>query len=276
MKNVVLLFICVLCYGTAAFAQCVPDDTLPPDFVGISPLADSEAPCDTLVPMDEAILDVPYQTTITVFIPAEIEGIALTSVGVALPDAEQPGITGLPPGLSYTCDPPTCTFPAGVAGCVSIEGTVPAGTDLGLYDLLITADVVTSLISGQIRFPLPEEGQTPVEGVLQTFGFAFPECPYQISVTDGTANEELFLSKVEMGQNNPNPFTGITNIPVTAEAGEYNFSVFNTVGELVHSRDLNLSGSGNIQFDASNFDAGVYFYTLSNELGSTTKRMVVR
>jgi hypothetical protein len=266
----------VLCYSTTSFAQCVPDGDLPADFVGISPLADSQAPCDTLVPMEAAVLDLPYQTTITVFIPAEISGIALTSVGLALADAAEPGITGLPPGLTYVCDPPTCLFEAGVPGCVSIEGTVPAGTDQQLYDLLITADVVTAIISGQIRFPLPEEGQTPVEGVLQTFGFAFPECPYQISVTDGTANEELFLSKVELGQNNPNPFSGITAIPVVAEAGDYNFSVYNTVGELVHSKDMYLSGAGTIEFDASNFDTGVYFYTLSNKLGSTTKRMVVR
>lgn len=276
MKNVVLLFVFVLCYSTSSFAQCVPDGNLPADFVGISPLSDTEEPCDTLVPMEEAIIDVPYQTTITVFIPAEINGIQLDSVGVALASAANPGITGLPTGISYQCDPPTCIFPAGVPGCVSIEGTTSVAIDV--YDLLITADVWTSLIDGQIRFPLPEDPneQTPVEGVLQTFGFAFPECPYQISVTDGTANEELFLSKVELGQNNPNPFTGVTAIPVVAEAGDYNFSVYNTVGELVHAKNMYLSGVGTIEFDASNFDSGVYFYTLSNELGSTTKRMVVR
>jgi hypothetical protein len=263
----------VLCYSTTSFAQCVPDGDLPSDFVGISPLADSQEPCDTLVPTEEAIVGMPYQTTITVFIPAEVSGITLTSVGLEPADAENPGITGLPEGLTFICNPPTCLFEAGVPGCVSIEGTTDVA--VGLYDLLITADVVTTLISGQIRFPLPDDPNT-IEGILGGLGFNFPECPYQISVTDGTANEELFLSKVELGQNNPNPFTGVTNIPVTAETGNYNFSVFNTIGELVHSKDMYLSGTGTIQFDASNFDTGVYFYKLSNELGSTTKRMVVR
>lgn len=270
MKNVLLLFT-ILCCSFSAFSQCMPDDTLPDDFIGISPLADSTMPCDTLVPAEIAQLEQPYSTTITVFIPAEVGGFALNDVEVL-------SIEGLPDGLSFQCNPTDCIFDAGVPGCVEITGTVAAGVDVGLYDLLITANVDAGFLAGEVRFPLPDDPDdyTVIENTLGGAGFSFPECPYQVRVEDGSSNQDLFETQISIGQNTPNPFSGETSIPVSAKNGNYTFSVFNSVGKMVHTEDLRLAGQMNVTFDSANYDAGVYFYTFSNAEGSITKRMIIK
>ena len=123
MKRFLLLFAFVSFIGSVANAQCSPDSTLPPDFIGISPLADSQEPCDTLIPSEIAYLDATesYSSIITVTIPAEISGVQLVDVSLAPADDPNPGLTGLPDGLTYTCNPPDCVFAAGNPGCVEIS-----------------------------------------------------------------------------------------------------------------------------------------------------------
>jgi len=277
MKKTFLLITILLVCSFAAFSQnCAPDGTVPADFIGISPLADSTEPCDTIIPAEVAFIGAAdaYETTITVFIPAEVGGFSL--VDVSLDPAT--GITGLPAGLSYACEPANCIFAAGVPGCVKISGNLDAAVTPGLNDLLITATVNAGILAGEVRFPLPdnEDDYTTIENLLGGAGFSFPECPYQIQVSDPSPTEDLINTQLSVSQNKPNPFTGVTNIELVAEAGDYNFAIFNTVGEKVHNEVMTLNGESVIEYDASALTAGVYFYSFSNENGNITRRMIVQ
>ncbi len=62
----------------------------------------------------------PYTQILTVIVPVDsfAQGFDLWIDSIVLT-----GIGGLPPGMTYECEPPSCTFPGGTTGCVLISGT---------------------------------------------------------------------------------------------------------------------------------------------------------
>ncbi len=97
---IILFFVSTLISGTA-FAQCTPDLSI--TIPGIYP--------DSATGLPAGIVNQPYSEVIqarvltdTVYngFPAIISNITIT------------GVTGLPPGLTYSCNPSTCVFPGGI------------------------------------------------------------------------------------------------------------------------------------------------------------------
>ncbi len=265
-KGLLLLF--SLCMIVSMQAQnCLVDESLPDTFLGVSPLP----PLDetTYVPDNFVCIGIPYEYTFTAQVPTELEALGTT---IELYSVEITAVNGLPEGLNYVCEPADCIFPGGQPGCLKVEGTAAATVAVGDYPIEIVGTVQNNLgFPLEVTFP-DESGLLPPEYSL----------PYVLRVTDdatqcsGTSTDDLFTQQVSVAQNSPNPFSGITNIKVNAEAGDYDFQVFNMAGELVHNRSVYIAGEQNIQFDGSRMEAGVYMYTLSNELGSITKRMVIK
>jgi hypothetical protein len=81
-----------------------------------------------------------------------------------------------------------------------------------------------------------------------------------------------------MDQNFPNPFKGITSIPVKLNVStDVTINIVNLVGQNVYSNKYTKATSGvnNFQVDLSNLNSGVYFYTVEAEGYKITKRMMV-
>ncbi len=283
MKHLFLL-ISFIALGLQGYSQCTPNPNLPDDFLGIDPLADYELPCDTIVPQDSAVVNEEYVgATFTIFIPSSISVVNLDSVALNPADATPPGITGLPSGMTYVCDPPNCVFPTGTAQCLEIIGTPDNSNAPGIYDLEISAFIYGAGFPNPpvdpIRFPLPEDpaDYNDLESLLVNVGGVnLPVCPYQIDLRASTPTKDLIHDQLTIGQNTPNPFSGVTRINVNAEVGDYTFSVYNMVGELIHTEEMRLNGEEVIEYDASLLDAGLYIYSFSNEFGSISKRMMVK
>jgi hypothetical protein len=105
-------------------------------------------------------------------------------------------------------------------------------------------------------------------------GITFPAIvpiPVSIDELSGT-------SSINVSQNQPNPATGITNIEITSEnVAPVKVEVTNVTGQTIYSSDAGIiNGSMTLSIDVSNFDAGVYFYTVTIANERTTKRMIVR
>ncbi len=247
-------------------AQCTPEPNLPDGFLGVWPVGESEEPCDTIIPSTPANQGELFEFTFTAFAPGEIEFSGNT---VTLADVVVDSIQGLPEGLEYVCDQTDCVFPGGQGGCLKITGITTA--PVGIYDLKIFATVNIIFVGPT---PLPVTFPPDPGSLGEQLGL--PACPYSIEVRDPSSNQSVIEEQVSIKQNTPNPFTDITNIEVNAKAGDYTFSVFNLLGEVVHTRQLTLNGQENIEFDASALDAGMYIYSISNENGSVSKRMMVQ
>ncbi|MCX6162543.1 MAG: T9SS type A sorting domain-containing protein, partial [Ignavibacteriae bacterium] len=81
-----------------------------------------------------------------------------------------------------------------------------------------------------------------------------------------------------LSQNYPNPFNPTTNIRYALpRAGEVKLTVFNTLGKEVETlvNEHQSAGTYEVSFDASQYPSGVYFYRLTTDNFSDTKRMLL-
>ena len=93
-----------------------------------------------------------------------------------------------------------------------------------------------------------------------------------------TSVHELSNSFFALSQNSPNPFNGTTEISYNLQtAGNVSFRVMDITGKVVENRAAERVSAGkhNITVDASNYNSGIYFYTLTVDGESLTKKMLV-
>ena len=102
------------------------------------------------------------------------------------------------------------------------------------------------------------------------------------TLAGGTIKVEMISSVIPdnflLSQNYPNPFNPRTEISYEVPAAKLvKLTVYNILGkemaELVNERQS--PGRYKVSFDASNLTSGVYFYTLSTDNFSETKRMIL-
>jgi hypothetical protein len=76
----------------------------------------------------------------------------------------------------------------------------------------------------------------------------------------------------------PNPASDFANLSLNMEsAGDVSISLLNAIGqEVFYSKDTYKSGVHSVKIDLTGLEAGVYFYTVSSENFSNTKRLVVK
>lgn len=105
---------------------------------------------------------------------------------------------------------------------------------------------------------------------------AFVETPILTSNEDSNVFE--LPKQVVLEQNYPNPFNPSTKISFSVpNAEQLTLKVYDMLGRevAVLANGLYNSGKHSVQFDASRFSSGIYFYTLQTTQLSITKRMVL-
>ena len=99
---------------------------------------------------------------------------------------------------------------------------------------------------------------------------------YTTSVED--INSDLIPAQFELFQNYPNPFNPTTKIDFAVpHDGFVNLTVYNTMGEviIVLVDDQKAAGRYNVDFNASDFPSGVYFYRLLAGDFKSIKKMIL-
>ena len=103
-----------------------------------------------------------------------------------------------------------------------------------------------------------------------------------------TSNDQICLNvyanikniknyKFKLFQNIPNPTNKSTTINYfLPKSGKAIFKVVNIVGEIIYSKEYkSIQGKNRIELDISNFDSGVYYYSLEFEGVLKVKKMIV-
>ncbi len=120
------------------------------------------------------------------------------------------------------------------------------------------------------------------DGFLRSEGWAIDD--FNIQATNASEcfvvgiEENLFdESKLQMGQNIPNPATNNTVIPYfLPNSGNVDFIVVNMLGQPVYQESgTRSSGNQFIEMDVSNLADGVYYYTMIFENQKITSKMVI-
>jgi hypothetical protein len=96
--------------------------------------------------------------------------------------------------------------------------------------------------------------------------------------TDIDGDDPILPAAFSIAQNYPNPFNPSTTIAYNLPFGSpVTFEVFNVLGQTLESRDLGYQSPGDhqVEFVANQMASGIYFYRLTTEAGSLSKKMVL-
>lgn len=267
MKKLLLLLVISSFSIATIFAQaCVPDPQFIGGDVGVYPLpADPAVGTTDSTGIETAACQGEYwEQLMTAIVPTEL---TVGTAVLALNSVQVDNVTGLPNGITYQCEPPNCFFPGGMDGCVLISGTT---TDpVGSYPIIVevTADLPSFGGPTPLTFPDTTGSGLLPEGEYVIEVLAAGNCGVNIVSTDIINTIQVY----------PNPAVDNTNITfATNEPTAVTFSVFNITGALIHEETIqSTTGVNTLNYDVSDFNEGIYMFTLSDGASKYTDRLMV-
>ena len=247
MKKIITLVISLFIIGSnVANAQCTPNPSITQP--GIYP--------DSATGLTPAVVNQPYTQVMQIRVPVDtVVTIGPLPVTVPITSIELISFTGLPAGLSYSCNPANCTFPGGTNGCVAITGTP---TVAGVFQLTAITKTNATI------FGVPNSQ-------YDTLNY------YYLTVSTAAGLSESGAPILSMSQNMPIPTEDFTTIIYNLpSAGEVEFYMHNMIGKEVYHRTYNGDqGENQLKLDVRDFTPGVYMYSITVNGESVTKRMVI-
>ncbi|NNM15167.1 MAG: T9SS type A sorting domain-containing protein, partial [Bacteroidia bacterium] len=200
---------------------------------------------------------VPYSQVIQVRVPQDsiiiVGGFPVTAT-INLIDVTSIG--GLPPGLSYTCNPVTCIYVGNSNGCAEIMGTPTAAGYYPLQAVLETNATIFGVPTTQI----------------DTIDYYFIDIAIGIGIAEVNSETELVLN-----QNVPNPVTDYTQITYYSSKNRIiSLTVHDLLGSLVYSSEMEAhKGENFFNLNLSGISSGIYVYSIGNDEVKATKRLVI-
>lgn len=248
-KTLLSLFtVTVSLISASSIAQvCTPNTSCIPagQTYGICP--------DSATGMAQGTVGVPYTQVMSMKVPADgtdfgYPGVPITSITITSVDS-------LAPGLTYQCAPSSCSFPGNSQGCILISGTP---TTVWNKQVIVNATATANLFGSPVSIP-----QSNTQ--------------YRSIVVSAVGIETLDLTKFEVNQNVPNPFSTKTEISFSSvNNSEVEFKVFNMLGAVVYSKTFKAEkGMNKFEVDGATFSSGIYVYSMKNGDRTITKRMIV-
>jgi hypothetical protein len=215
-----------------------------------------------------ACLGKPYRFVFTVKVSDSISvsGMRLPLDSVRL--APSGAISGLLVGISYACNPPSCSFTKNTYGCVLLNGTPTVSNPLNNYNLVITGSVV---IQG---FPISQSfpgALSPGVYTLRLVAANSPDCP------PTTENDERFLRNDNL-QLMPNPANERMKIHFNAPPkNDLNIKIMDLMGNIWQNERLRTSeGEQNLSIETLSMPNGIYLLQMQQEGKIFIKRFVVQ
>lgn len=246
MKKILTVLLLLTGFTTAVNAQCTPDPsyTVP----GIYP--------DSATGIPHATVGLPYSTVIQFRIPTDT---VYAGAPVTIDFFRITSVTGLPSGFAWSSTPSNGSFPGGSNGCMQIDGTAPTTPMIGSYPLVVGIRVV-----GRLYGIIPDSIDTQNDN-------------YILVIDANTGTGTIVPSIFDVSQNQPNPFSGTSEITVTMPVSEtVSIRITDLLGNLVKSQSTFLQrGVSKLNLSSAEFSPGIYLYTVSNGRNSFTRRMIV-
>ena len=264
MKKI-LLALFLIAAATPFFAQdCMPDPQYA-DSIGVYPLpfiAGEDGEPDSGGIPDTACLNVFYQKNFTIIIGAfQFNGSEFNPDSLLIT-----GVSNLPEGMTFSCNPADCTYYPGEPGCASIYG-IPTGA-AGDYSLEISG--IAYAFGGAIAAPInfPDPAVAPGEYIIHIRETNDANCG-STAVESPTAINSVVVA--------PNPFSDFTKINIqAATTGTYNFAVTDLLGRTVNRQTLDVrAGDNSFTFGGSDLAKGIYIYAISQGDKVTSGKLVV-
>lgn len=238
---------------------------------------------DTSVGLNTGILNTPYEQVMYIKVPiqaseipaefipptidpallalATIDYIKIDSINVMINGVQSPMSALMGPEYALYCSANNCEFAGGDQNCVNVSGTP---NQIGDFDLVILASgQATATVFG---FPVPQ-------AVPQ-----FPITGYRIHVSlDASVTIEA-PAQFEVGFASPNPAKNLVNFPYAmSNKGDARIVVTGLLGNTLLDKMVESKKGDNLyQLDVSQWEEGVYLYSIDNGKSKVTRRLVVQ
>lgn len=248
IKKLLFSFVFVGSVALTSIAQiCTPNVSCIPGGTtyGICP--------DSTTGMAIGTVGVPYSQVMSMMVPPD--GTDFGQPLAQIVSIDIVSVDSLAPGLTYACAPTGCSFPGNSNGCILITGTP---TVVWNHRVIVNAIAYATIFS--IPANLPQTNQQ-----------------YRSIVVGPAGIETLDLSKFDVDQNSPNPFSESSEIRFSSvDNSNVVFKVYNMLGAVIFDSNYKTTkGVNTIKIEADSFAPGVYIYSLSNGNKTITKRMIV-
>ena len=247
MKKLLIITFSLFSF-TFVYSQCTPDPTYADSTFGVWPTPQTNFPAGDV--------GVFYDEVVYFKVPRDAGNVDSSFAGQLIDSIILSSVTNLPPGLSYQCDIPSCTWNYDSVGCASISGTP---TTNGSYQISLDATVWTEIFL--TPFPVP---------------YSFNGYSINIGPTSDNSLGSSF-SNLSLENPVPNPSNNSTNIGYSSTNSEnISFEITNLLGEkLIQENLVSNIGLNNITVNTSIFPNGIYLYSISNGQVRSTKRLIV-
>ena len=252
MKKTLLTLTLALAF-IGAQAQCTPD----PQYtaVGIYP--------DELIGLLPATVGIAYNQNITIIVPSDtVADVFGQMVPVTIDSINLTNVTGLPSSFSYSCDPPSCSFPGGTTKCAELSSAAPTSSEVGSHQIIFKT---TTYVSG-----VPFIGTTTQNDSIDYYYL-------QVSGVTSTINQ-FDNTTFELKEAYPNPVSNQAKIQfVSGTTENITFKIYNLLGEEIESQLISSSkGVNTINLNTSSYSKGIYLYSINNGNKVLTKRMIIK
>ena len=247
MKKLLLLLFSFTAYNLS-ISQCTPDPLYADSSWGIWP--------DEQTNFMSGDIGVAYQQIINFKVPIDAGDIDSAFAGVPVDSVVLNNVSNLPPGISYACNVPSCTWYGDSAGCATIDG-MPTTT--GSFQ--ITLDI-TGWVTLFIQ-PFP-----------QTFNYD----GYVINIGPvGIDSYHLTANTFKLDNAIPNPANNECKVQfVSGKNVLVDYKLTNLLGEIIESYPINgVRGVNDVYINTSLLQNGVYMYSISDGAQELTKRLIV-
>ncbi len=272
MKKTLLFLLPLFCVVAlqAQTPQCMRDSSVLQDpAVFVSPPTYNDTAANPVYALAVACIGQPYAQSITVEVPTTFTQSGFTIMINNVTAATTGAVTGLPTGITYSCDPPNCIFNANTLGCILLYGTptdpaqAPDTTELKI-NVTLNGTIFGQPASIPLEVPKDIAPNHHYYMILNT-------------MANGSSAVYDLNSQVSGLKNVPNPFTNQTSIEVQSRvAGTFRFEVFDLLGQHVYDDKIRLEeGANQFTFDAGNLANGTYYFSIGNADGKVTRMMVV-
>jgi hypothetical protein len=241
MKKLLLFVSACLIGGMTVQAQCTPD----PQYTsaGIYP--------DSATNFAPACVNEPYTQLITNVVPADTTVELLPGFPVTLPieKIDVISVTGLPPGMTFTCNPTSCSYPGGTTGCAIIEGTCATA---GTYNLTIELTAFVTGVGSQ-NFTLD---------YYKIVVNPAPCSSANVLTLDGTQAISLY----------PNPSADKFTVRNLNAVDIQSVDIINLEGKIVQS--VVWSGAEEMEITSTSLTNGMYYVNINHAKGTEVIKLI--
>ena len=274
LRKFLLLFVIALSFANIVQAQCTPNflftvlglpGVYPPELpisgvpmVGVSDgiVGSPYSQILTLVVLEDTIMDVASFLPATVVSAMSLAGIStVISLGVNHVTFD---VTGLPNGLSYTCDQSGCQYVSGVDGCILINGN-PSQSGNFVVPVSLTINAQIPAITD------PFSGTTIFAGMAIVLP-SFSVVEYDLFIDGSTVVSEITQHSFLY----PNP---TANEAMLCLYSVSDVVVYNVLGKEVFT---SVSVEGNLVLSNADLGKGMFYIIITSEKKTETIKLIIK